>query len=415
MVDLRKIAHRIAADQVRTAGTIEFKKDSGPLRRDIRIQGFQWSPDVYRSLTKILWAAERSHSYGMAALRLFSKLPSSEFSPDGLLGGVGYIQSIKDMRSGMSKSVEFLSSFTDTMYDEINASHWANAGGDPDAQWLVDQAQQVKANPEDYVQQEFQESAPAEEEEFSEVVNPEAKNPGVLTEEGSGQEGVTEEEEDSSDEDWGYHQSAEGPKPAKRPEPRKRLESQLPADDSEQSEGVNSDSEQVMRTVVPEHGSYSSVIIKSVEKILNRTAASALPVEVMSEPRLLHRGPGESPEEMGSYSDQGERPSDDPIWEGFSQLDRIEESGYQDGVTGEYPPNQGYTYQSWSEIASRVAEVPPTYSWLPGANNDKNLNYYELGLTEDDVNWMRANSAPNPPQSTPQKKNRPVIDPLWDI
>src|SRR4051812_38185676 len=95
---LLSIAARVAnlkspySHNVRTSGRVEFIKDTGPVRRDIRVEGFEWSPESLRALAKILWAAQRSHSYAISALRNFSKMPSSQISPDGLLGGRGYIQ-----------------------------------------------------------------------------------------------------------------------------------------------------------------------------------------------------------------------------------------------------------------------------------------------------------------------------------
>ena len=91
-IDFNKIASKICESDVkgsvRTAGQIEFKKDRGPIRRDIRAPGFKWSPESLRNLAKILWAIQRSNSYTMAAYRVFSKMNSSDFSPDGLLGGL---------------------------------------------------------------------------------------------------------------------------------------------------------------------------------------------------------------------------------------------------------------------------------------------------------------------------------------
>src|SRR5689334_19808218 len=76
----------------RIGGRIEFVRDQGPVRRDIRVKDFDWSPECLRNLAKILWAAQRAHSYAMSSYRLFSKMPSASFSPDGMLGGKGYIQ-----------------------------------------------------------------------------------------------------------------------------------------------------------------------------------------------------------------------------------------------------------------------------------------------------------------------------------
>ena len=124
----------------------------------------------------------------------------------------------------------------------------------------------------------------------------------------------------------------------------------------------------------------------------------------MPGPRVQHIGPGEGNEEFGYYTDQQERPSDDPLGEGFYWLDgaydhdESEGLGYVDATEGD-------------ETAFKMGA--DTYSWLPGANNDKNLNYYALGITDDDIEWMKQNASPDLPGSQ-QQDIRPYRDPLWD-
>lgn len=407
MADLYKLAHRIAGSRVRTAGRIEFIRDQGPVRRDIRVQGFQWTPNSLRNLAKILWAVERSHSYGIAALRLFSKMPASEFSPDGLLGGRGYIQSIKDMRSNLGKAIELQSEFSDTLHDEINASHWAVAE-EPEVQEIVEDVETVKAAPEEFVQEQFQQEVPGES--FNEFMNPDARpmNPVVLN------PGAEEEEEGDSlpgsGPGWGAD-VANQPMPTQLstvidpsldriPDKGETEEhSSLPTDKSPQKEGKTTP-EMVMRTVTPESGNYAAAIQRIVKR-----ASSSIPVETLPGPRVEHIGPGECPEEFGYYTEQDERPSDDRMWEGFSQLDRIYEDVVADGVTGYADATQG------DETVFKTGAN--TYSWLPGANNDKNLNYYELGITDEDVEWMKANAAPDLPGDN-KPEHKPFKDPLWD-
>lgn len=189
-MDLSKIAARIAADtqvleqpaQVRTAGVIEFKRDTGPLRREIRAPGFQWSPDSLKTLAKVLWTAQRAHSYSMTALRLFSRLPSSSLSPDGLLGGRGYIQNIKDMRTNLSSAVEAMSSFNDTVQDEINADHWRTSAHaqDEEVTELMEDVEEIRQDPDAFVEDEYVTDIEEEMEganPVSEELNPTAPEP----------------------------------------------------------------------------------------------------------------------------------------------------------------------------------------------------------------------------------------------
>jgi hypothetical protein len=425
-IDLDRTARRIARGQIRTAGRIEFIRDQGPVRRDIRVKGYEWSSDALRNLAKILWAVERSHSYGIAALRLFSRMPASEFSPDGLLGGRGYIQPVKEMRAKLGQSIELVSEFADTVHDEINASHWAGAGGEPEVQEIIQDVEAVKARPEEFVQEQFQQEVPGEE--FNEVINPEAINPTVI---GPGRE--EDEMMESLPQGWGGE--TEPPAwsgqqtqfssidPGLDKVKKKKEEednSNLPTDDSDPKLG-RTPPEMMMRTTIEDSGNYASAVTKAADELVVKArkasdltitdsdfgfiGSSSVPVETLPGPRVKHIGPGEADEEFGYYTEKQERPSDDPMWEGFSSLDRIYEDGVADGVTGYTDATQG------DETVFKMGAE--TYSWLPGANNDKNLNYYALGITDEDVEWMKQNAAPELPGDD-RKNTRPYRDPLWD-
>ena len=424
---IEDMAARVASGRVRTAGRIEFIRDQGPLRRDIRTKGFSWEPDTLRNLAKILWAAERAHSYGMSALRLFSKMNSSEFSPDGLLGGFGYIQKVPDMRASLSQSVEVFSGFLDTVHDEINAPHWSNAGEDAGVEEIVEDAAIVKADPEGFVEQQFQQQVPEAQGEFDGYENPipEDYNPFL------------EEEDPDDEDDWGWDWN-ELSAPAiaadvlnpwadidvatditeDKETPLPGPKAGIPTDDSEQEAGVTP-VEMLMNTT-GEHprGNYAAAIDRVLAGFRAhnasmggpRVADSSVAPETLPGPRVMHVGPGESPEEFGYFTDQGERPSDDPLGEGFSHLDRIIESPVADGVTGYTDATQG-DETVFKQSAIRLANG---YSWLPGTTNEKNLNYYELGLTSDEVEWMRAHNEPDMPPGIEPEPIRPPTDSLWD-
>lgn len=361
-LDLNSAAANVSSGTIRTAGRIEFVRDQGPVRRDVRVKDFEWRPDTLRNLTKILWAIERSHSYGIAALRIFSKMPSSEFSPDGLLGGRGYIQQVREMRAGLAQAVETLSSFTDTVHDEINAPHWASIGEDPVSNEMLEDTKEVKADPEGFVEDQFRQDVeghgqPDVQESEDPVSNPtpEEYNPFF--------------EGDEDDSDWWNWDGSPG----------EEATPQLSAD------------------------------LSSRPKV----ADSSIPPETLPGPRVMHIGPAESPEEFGYFTDQNEVPSDDPAGEGFSQLERIIESPVADGVSGYENPTDGGE-SSFKTSAEAVVKSGATYSWLPGADNQKPLNYYEPGLTEAEVEWMRAHSDPDPPPGTRTRAARPKMDSLWE-
>ena len=407
MDKLERISRRISSGQsgqsgqLRTAGKIEFVKDTGPIRRDIRVKDFDWTPDSLRNLAKILWATQRSHSYAMSAYRLFSKMPSAEFSPDGMLGGRGYIQHVKEMRSGLANAVEMLSSFTDTVHDEVNGQHWKSAeDAAPAVQPMVQDAEAVKANPEQFVEGELETMDPSSTEEPPVVSNP---DPDDMNPQIDGPSEEDEEEETESESDDGFAQMA-----AKLVKP-KVAEAKLPTDETDQKQG-KTESEMTMHTTAPDHGSYASAVRRVLKAHELRYAAarkadSSLPLSTLPGPRVEHIGPGNA-EEVWS--------SDDPLGEGMGSgvntTKPLEEDWCSDGISGYEDPTSGD--ESVLKVSAKVAAG---YSWLPGADNNKMMPYYDRSVTPDQEAWMRENNKPDVPKGIgPQKPPRTRRDEYWE-
>jgi len=53
------------------------------------------------------------------AIARFSNIPASSISPDGNLGGEGYIKSVEGIRGVLNKSVNDLAKISDTLADEV--------------------------------------------------------------------------------------------------------------------------------------------------------------------------------------------------------------------------------------------------------------------------------------------------------
>src|SRR5512135_22244 len=338
--------------RVRTAGKIEFVKDTGPIRRDIRVQDFKWTPEALRELAKILWASQRAQSYAMAAFRLFSKMPSAQISPDGLLGGRGYIQNIKDMRTSLAQAAEVLSAFTDTVDDEINGQHWQGASEGP-AKEILDQTEEVKQNTAGFVEEEFQEENPAET--FDEPIeNPDADelNPQLESEEtDNGDNDGWGDEGESQDNDGQMQMAASYAETAKKDKKilerkKKALEpgeqgSQLPGGTGQQGEGL-SVPEMTMHTTTPDSGNLASGYSSAIKHLMRayeartastRIADSSVDPQALPGPRIDHIGPGE-----GGFNDDEQYASDDPTGEaldsGVNTQRPVYEDWCADGTTG---------------------------------------------------------------------------------
>lgn len=113
-----------------------------------------------KPLAKALWASSVSMGHALTAYRYLSRLKSSTISPDGMLGGRGYIQKMDEMRKKLHSACEALSSITDTMFDEITAPHWKSRlaqldeNDAEDVERFVEESKAILENPEEDAEEE---------------------------------------------------------------------------------------------------------------------------------------------------------------------------------------------------------------------------------------------------------------------
>ena len=91
------------------------------------VQGYDYDPPRARALLLTMKGVNSALRHSSAALALFSQMRSKDVSPDGKLGGTGYIQDIAEMRKELAGVVDVLSRFSDTLHDEVKAPHWKPA------------------------------------------------------------------------------------------------------------------------------------------------------------------------------------------------------------------------------------------------------------------------------------------------
>jgi len=127
---------------------------------------FLFNPKELKPLTLSLRAALMALGHVTSAHTRFVKVKSRNVSPDGALGGLGYVQKISDMRRSLMNCIEALSSFTDTIYDEIKAPHWdktedtMSTRDRQEVKRLVEEAQMIKDNPEQWAEEQEEQEAP---------------------------------------------------------------------------------------------------------------------------------------------------------------------------------------------------------------------------------------------------------------
>ena len=172
MTSAERIAERYLekASRGKTAGEVRFIKDrgndgkawgwgpSGPSERGIG--EFKYEAKNRKPLAETLRATLAALGHVQSAHNIFIKLKGTTVSPDGNLGGKGYIAKISEMRRQYMNCSEALSALVDTLYDEVNAPHW-----DPtitkqsprerdEVQDIMEDVEEIKQDPEGWASEE---------------------------------------------------------------------------------------------------------------------------------------------------------------------------------------------------------------------------------------------------------------------
>ena len=93
---------------------------NGPTKRNIPAN-HQFDPKALKPMSKALWAASVFLGHALTAYRHFTRLKSTSVSPDGMLGGRGFVMNVRDVRAKLNEAVEALSAISDTLHDEIRS------------------------------------------------------------------------------------------------------------------------------------------------------------------------------------------------------------------------------------------------------------------------------------------------------
>jgi len=127
----------------------------GPSEREIT-SDYKFNPTKLKPLARSLRASLMALGHAMSAYQVFAKIKSATISPDGSLGGKGYIQKISEIRRQYMNIIEALSSVTDTMYDEINAPHWDPVMEEQgprereEVEEIMSDVEEIKKDPEEF-------------------------------------------------------------------------------------------------------------------------------------------------------------------------------------------------------------------------------------------------------------------------
>ncbi len=156
MGDTKQAQKVLARFHRRTAGFSpqEGEAFSGSQKRNIP-KNYPYDPRSLKPLSKSLFATSVALGHVLAAHKHFSQVKSPAVSPDGHIGGRGYIMSMNEIRRKLWEASEALSAVSDALHDEINAPHWKpklaqlDENDAEDVSRFVEEAQNVLDNPEE--------------------------------------------------------------------------------------------------------------------------------------------------------------------------------------------------------------------------------------------------------------------------
>ena len=119
-----RLTMRLAAATKSTAANDDKKKKqhNGELVRNL--DGFEYDSKNAKVLKKSLHNINVSLGTLLAATKEIAMLKGSDVTPDGMLGGRGFIMSFKDIKTKIHEAINDLSDITDTLADELTNPKW---------------------------------------------------------------------------------------------------------------------------------------------------------------------------------------------------------------------------------------------------------------------------------------------------
>ena len=144
-------------------GGLDHEQGSSNLKREIP-EEYNYDPKALKPLAKMLWSMSVALGHALTANKQFTRLKSATISPDGLVGGRGYVMGVKDVRKALYDACEAMSAVCDTVHDEINAPHWKprlaqlEKEDQEDVERLVGDAERILDDPEGDAEEDMEEA-----------------------------------------------------------------------------------------------------------------------------------------------------------------------------------------------------------------------------------------------------------------
>ena len=196
-----------------TSKTAASKDSSRKTIEGRELDGFQYDKSKAKILKRVLHNLNVSQGTLIAAMKEIATIRGSEISPDGKLGGKGFIMAFKDIKQIVNEAVGNLSDVTDTIADELTNPMWGLSSTEKKKVKKENEELEEKVEEaEEEVEELEQEAEENDSEEPKVEESPEGNNVGEDQPEASDEvieEEVTEEplERESSEEDVNRYRS----------------------------------------------------------------------------------------------------------------------------------------------------------------------------------------------------------------
>lgn len=109
-------------ERIKIAAETKKKKDNGNAVREL--DGFKYQKAKAKVLKDVLHNINVSLGTLLAATKQLAMLRGSDVTPDGRIGGRGFIMEFKDIKSIINNAVKDLSDVTDSIADELTNPKW---------------------------------------------------------------------------------------------------------------------------------------------------------------------------------------------------------------------------------------------------------------------------------------------------
>jgi len=120
------------------------------IRREIP-EDFKYNKKKLKHLQRVLHNVNVSLGTLVSALAEISRVKGRDISPDGLLGGLGYILPLHEVKQTLITSVHSLGDVADCLADELTNPRW-NAEDDPETKKIVKEKENVEEQVEEQIE-----------------------------------------------------------------------------------------------------------------------------------------------------------------------------------------------------------------------------------------------------------------------